>query len=214
VAQSDCVVYIYKLGLEWGEKKSICNKFIQTCDITCFTWPREQHNAIVFGLSDGNVRVGNLKTNKAATLYQTDSCVVSASSSPDGNAIITGHLDGSINRFFFDDGSSGASQGKFTTHHCTPTVLIWAETVAAVGTDRVITFYDTEGKSTQRFDYSKNPDIQEFTVAEQSPSAQCLVFGSFGKYSIFDLGYLFSILCWLNHSGKRRNQRQLRIFIL
>lgn len=55
VAQSDCVVYVYKLGLEWGEKKSICNKFIQTCEITCLTWPREQHNAIVFGLSDGKV---------------------------------------------------------------------------------------------------------------------------------------------------------------
>lgn len=55
VAQSDCVVYVYKLGLDWGEKKSICNKFIQTCDITCLTWPREQHNAIVFGLSDGKV---------------------------------------------------------------------------------------------------------------------------------------------------------------
>jgi intraflagellar transport protein 172 len=27
VAQSDNIVFIYKLGLEWGEKKSICNKF-------------------------------------------------------------------------------------------------------------------------------------------------------------------------------------------
>jgi len=27
VAQSDNIVFIYKLGVEWGEKKSICNKF-------------------------------------------------------------------------------------------------------------------------------------------------------------------------------------------
>ena len=65
VAQSDCVVYIYKLGLEWGEKKSICNKFIQTCDITCLTWPKEQHNSIVFGLSDGKV----LSSAKIDDLY-------------------------------------------------------------------------------------------------------------------------------------------------
>src|SRR4051812_9865332 len=27
VAQSDFYVFVYKLGLEWGERKSICNKF-------------------------------------------------------------------------------------------------------------------------------------------------------------------------------------------
>jgi intraflagellar transport protein 172 len=55
VAQSDCVVYIYKLGLGWGEKKSICNKFIQTSEITCLTWPRMQPNAVVFGQLNGKV---------------------------------------------------------------------------------------------------------------------------------------------------------------
>ncbi|KAI8902928.1 hypothetical protein BC833DRAFT_571194 [Globomyces pollinis-pini] len=194
VAQSDAVVYVYKIGLEWGEKKSICNKFIQSCDITCMTWPQEQHNALVFGLSDGKVRVGNLKTNKAATLYQTDSCVVSATSSLDGNAIMTGHMDGSINRFFFDDGMSGASQGKFTTHPCAPTVLIWAEYVMAVGSDRVVHFYDNEGKPSQKFDYSKNADIQDFNIAEQSPSGQCVVIGSFNKFHIFN--FVISKMLW------------------
>ena len=65
------------------------------------------------------MRVGNLKTNKAATLYQTESCVVSAASSFDGNAIITGHLDGTINRFYFDDGMSGASQVNKEIYHPT-----------------------------------------------------------------------------------------------
>lgn len=55
VAQSDCVVYVYKLGLNWGEKKSICNKFVQTSEITCLTWPRQQQNALVFGMLDGKV---------------------------------------------------------------------------------------------------------------------------------------------------------------
>jgi intraflagellar transport protein 172 len=55
VAQSDCVVFVYKLGLEWGEKKSICNKLIQTSEITCLTWPKEQNNSLVFGMADGKV---------------------------------------------------------------------------------------------------------------------------------------------------------------
>ena len=32
-----------QLGLEWGEKKSICNKFLQSnAGVTCITWPLEQ----------------------------------------------------------------------------------------------------------------------------------------------------------------------------
>ena len=46
---------MYKLGLEWGEKKSIVNKLIQAADISCLTWPREQPNALVFGMVDGKV---------------------------------------------------------------------------------------------------------------------------------------------------------------
>lgn len=95
--------------------------------------------------------MGNLKTNKAATLFQTESCVVSATSSPDGNAIISGHLDGTINRFFFDDGSSGATQGKFTVHPCPPIVLVWAETVIAAGNDRQVISYDGSGKKKSIF---------------------------------------------------------------
>ena len=29
VAQSDNIIFVYKLGSGWGEKKSICNKFLQ-----------------------------------------------------------------------------------------------------------------------------------------------------------------------------------------
>ncbi|KAI8611221.1 hypothetical protein BC830DRAFT_1069003 [Chytriomyces sp. MP71] len=181
VAQSDCVVFVYKLGLEWGEKKSICNKLIQTAEISCLAWPKEQPNAVVFGMTDGKVRVGNLKTNKAATLYQTESCVVSVSSSLDGNAIITGHLDGSINRFFFDDGISGASQGKFTTHTCVPNAIAWGENVVAAGSDKCVVFYDGDGRVLQDFDYSRDEDEQEFTVIEFSPSGQSVVVGSFNR---------------------------------
>ncbi|KAJ3038900.1 hypothetical protein HDV00_012822 [Rhizophlyctis rosea] len=186
VAQSDGAVFVYKLGLEWGEKKSIVNKLIQTADISCLTWPREQPNALVFGMVDGKVRVGNLKANKAATLYQTESCVVSAASSIDGTAVITGHLDGSINRFFFDDGISGASQGKFAVHRSPPFALAWGESVVAAGPDRVVVFYDNEGRVLQEFDYSRDDDEQDFTVAEFSPSGQSVVVGSFNRFHIYN----------------------------
>jgi intraflagellar transport protein 172 len=56
VAQSDGAVFVYKLGAEWGEKKSICNKFlISNTEVTCLVWPKEQANNIIFGTMDGKV---------------------------------------------------------------------------------------------------------------------------------------------------------------
>ena len=61
---------------EWGEKKSICNKFLQAAPVTCMTWPLGQPGHLVFGLADGKVRLGNVKTNKSQTLYTSSSYVV------------------------------------------------------------------------------------------------------------------------------------------
>ena len=48
IAQSDNIVFVYKLGLEWGDKKSICNKFLQASSITGLTWPSSRPNELVF----------------------------------------------------------------------------------------------------------------------------------------------------------------------
>ena len=72
VAQSDNIVFVYKLGESWDDKKSICNKFQQSSSVTCLSWPSNNPNGIVFGLAEGRVKIGQLKSNKAATLYQTD----------------------------------------------------------------------------------------------------------------------------------------------
>lgn len=44
VAQSDNIVFIYKIGADWGEKKAICNKFPVPASVTCMSWPKDQHN--------------------------------------------------------------------------------------------------------------------------------------------------------------------------
>ena len=57
IAQSDNIVYVYKLGIDWGDKKSICNKFIQNSPITTLTWPHKRVNEMVFGTADGKVKI-------------------------------------------------------------------------------------------------------------------------------------------------------------
>lgn len=38
VAQSDNIVYVYKLGQTWSDKKVICNKFPQTTSLMAMVW--------------------------------------------------------------------------------------------------------------------------------------------------------------------------------
>ena len=44
----------------------------------------------------------------------------------------------------------------------------------------------TIGKITQQFDYSKDLDEKEFTVAANSPSGHSLVLGSFNRLRVFN----------------------------
>ncbi len=57
VAQSDNIVFVYRIGTEFGEKKAICNKFPQPSQVTCMTWPVTRPNEIFFGLSEGKVKM-------------------------------------------------------------------------------------------------------------------------------------------------------------
>ena len=55
LAQSDNIVFVYRLGTEWGEKKSICNKFQQPASITAMVWPNNRDQELVFATADGKV---------------------------------------------------------------------------------------------------------------------------------------------------------------
>lgn len=85
------------------QSKSICNKFPQSSPITCMSWPEMRPNDVVFGLAEGKVKIGQLKSNKPATLYNVDSFCAALATSPDGNGVVSAHADGTLYRFLFDD---------------------------------------------------------------------------------------------------------------
>jgi len=185
VAQSDEIVFVYKIGLEWTDKKSIRHKFVQATAVTCMTWPSAHPHEVVFGLADGKVKVGQLRSNKPATLYTTDSHVISCCSSIDGQAILTGHLDGSIYFFDFESGYR-----KFSHHPCPPYALAWGVSIMAAGSDRRVVFYRQDGVEQRSFDYGEDTDaiyarVKEFTVAASNPSGQGVVVGNFDSFYTF-----------------------------
>lgn len=121
-----------------AEKKSICNKFPQQASVTSMVWPKDRPEHVVFGLADGKVKLGALSKNKSHVCYvHTDNqYVVSLASSPNGQSIIAGHLDGSIWKFNFPQEEGGApTSAQIIVHSCVPYSLGWGTCIAAAGND-------------------------------------------------------------------------------
>ncbi|XP_037068847.1 intraflagellar transport protein 172 homolog [Pollicipes pollicipes] len=185
IGQSDNIIFVYKIGEDWGEKKVICNKFVQTAAVTCLVWPLE--GPIVFGLADGKVRGANVKSNKSQTLYQTESYVVSLAPNSSGTAFLSGHADGAVVRFYVSKDDEQLPQGKILTHNVPPYALCWANNHIGIGgCDRKFIFYTKEGRLGQQFDYARDDTEKELTTTVCSPSGQSVVVGSFDRLRVFD----------------------------
>ncbi|XP_063226619.1 intraflagellar transport protein 172 homolog isoform X1 [Bacillus rossius redtenbacheri] len=184
VGQTDNIIFVYRIGDEWGGKKVICNKFVQQSAVTCLVWLAE--GPIVFGQTDGKVRVANIKNNKSQTLYATDSFVVALAANSKGTGFVSGHLDGSIVRYYVTDDGSGETQGRVATHPVPPYALAWPlGHVVAAGCDRRVSVYGKDGRVTRHFDYGKDAAEKEFTVACCSPSGQAVAVGSYDRVRVF-----------------------------
>ena len=183
VAQTDNMVFVYKLGSEWGEKKSICNKFQHSSAITSLVWPLKRSNELVYGLAEGKVKIGQMKTKKPATLYQSESYVTAVSCNPQGNAVVSAHLDGSIYTFWFDSAERGAHM--IARHPCVPFSLAWGQSIIVAGNDSQIVFYDEDGGEEHTFDHTDKPDCREFTAAVTNPTGDTVVLGNFNSLYVY-----------------------------
>ena len=138
-------------------------------------------------------------------------CVFFFCFSISAKGILSGHADGTVVRYFFDDEGSGESQvltashidvhhhvtnlnlshftflptltqGKLLIHPCPPYALAWgANSIMVGGCDKKVVAYGREGHILQTFDYTHDRTEREFTVAATSPSGQSVVFGSYDR---------------------------------
>ncbi|VDM16004.1 unnamed protein product [Hydatigera taeniaeformis] len=218
IAQSDNMVFVYKLGESWEDKKAICNKFPQRNPVTCIIWSSEQQ--IIMGLIDGKVRLANTKNNKSSTVFNSGSYVVSLAANPCGRGFISGHADGKIARYTFDDDGNCMLQAKVATHPVPPFALTWAgNSIFAAGFDRRVVIYGREGKIRQQFDYSKDPTEKESTIAVSGPGGHVVAIGSYNRIRVYNFSirknvwdevspkvipnlYTITAMCWKPDGSK------------
>ncbi len=184
IAQSDNVVFVYKIGNNWGDKKSISTKFIVTSSVTCLIWPQQE--ALFFGLAEGKVRMGNMRSGKSSTVYNVNSFTISLTANGRGSGIMSSHADGKIVRYILNDQDVHTSEvnGNLAVHSCPVTALAWTPNgYFCAGSDKRVIVYGKNGKELQRFEYSDSE--KDFTAAAVSPSGQSRVLGSFARFRLF-----------------------------
>jgi len=72
-------------------------------------------------------------------------------------------------------------------HGVPPYALAWPQShILAAGCDKRLTMYDPYGKPVKTFDFSRDSQEREITVACCSPSGQSVAVGSWDKVRIFD----------------------------
>ncbi|PIC15412.1 hypothetical protein B9Z55_022396 [Caenorhabditis nigoni] len=179
IGQSDNVLFIYKVGTSWNEKKVIVNKFVQPSAVTCLSWPFD--DKILVGQLDGKVRIGLIKTNKCSSLFKTDETVVSIQTHPKKTSFVSAHQDGSIILYNF----SSKTQSKICTLQWPPYNLVFTNHGLVVATsDRRVLSYTENGVVQQQFDYNDQPE-KEFSSIVCDPTAQNVVVASYNRLRLF-----------------------------
>ncbi|XP_052741813.1 intraflagellar transport protein 172 homolog [Bicyclus anynana] len=169
VAQSDNMVFVYRVGADWSGKKVICNKFPLT-GAPLRLLPAEQ--GFFTGTSDGKIRSLDCKTNKSSSLWSAGACCVSlAKGSGPEAALASGHVDGTL-----------YLNGRLLLRYALPpTALVLMTPYLIVGScDGRIAMYEAQrGALVRNLEPTLPPDRRDLISASLSPSGQTLAFGIF-----------------------------------
>ena len=71
-------------------------------------------------------------------------------------------------------------------HSAVPYALSWGSHVLAGGNDGKVCFYETTGDCFQRFDYSKDDKVKEFTVAAFNATGETCLVGNYDRFYCYN----------------------------
>ncbi|KAM3966306.1 intraflagellar transport protein Oseg2 [Aphomia sociella] len=167
IAQSDNMVFVYRVGADWSGKKVICNKFPLTGAPTRLL-PAD--NGFFTATTDGKIRSLDCKSNKSSSLWTVGSCCVSLAKGGEGT-LASGHVDGTL-----------YLNGRLLLRYALPpTALILLPPYLIVGScDGRVTVYEAQrGALLRSLEPELPPDRRDLIAAAPSPSGQTIAFGVF-----------------------------------
>ncbi|XP_054157078.1 intraflagellar transport protein 172 homolog [Oppia nitens] len=199
IGQTDNVIYVYKIGEHWGDKKAIINKYSLQHAVTCLYWHK---SGILFGSLDGKVKLVQTQTNKMSGLMSSQSSLV-ISMSVCGDTVVCGFMNGLImmnSMAANNNNSRGDNTGKqVATHSCPPFALTMSQSgyICAAGCDGRITFINVSvvqnnnqratgggGNTSTKQNLEYGSDI---SCAISSTSGNIIILTSLEKLIVFEL---------------------------
>ncbi|XP_061715257.1 intraflagellar transport protein 172 homolog isoform X2 [Cydia pomonella] len=174
VAQSDNMVFVYRVGADWSGKKVICNKFPLT-GAPVRLLPAEQ--GFYTGTSDGKIRSLDCKSNKSSSLWSGGACCVSLARG-DGT-LASGHVDGTL----FVNGR------LLLRYALPPCALVMLPPYLIVGgcDGRAAVYAASGGALLRSVEPALPPHARDLTVAAPSPSGQTIAVGTFDGFLVGDV---------------------------
>ncbi|KAF9405516.1 hypothetical protein HW555_013781, partial [Spodoptera exigua] len=167
VAQSDNMVFVYRVGADWSGKKVICNKFPLT-GAPMSLLPAD--NGFYTGTTDGKIRSLDCKSNKSSSMWTGGACCVSLARGGEGT-LASGHVDGTL-----------YLNGRLLLRYALPpTALVLLPPYLIVGScDGRVSVYEAQrGALLRSLEPQLPPDRRDLISAAPSPSGQTLAFGVF-----------------------------------
>ncbi|KAI3378372.1 hypothetical protein SNEBB_000136 [Seison nebaliae] len=188
VAQTDSVIYVYSIGKDWSERRSIMGKFKQPSPVTCVIWPVKDE--IIYGLMDGKVKKSHLRKNKSSIMINTNSMILSITPNLDYSSLLIAQADGNVYRLNLENNphlSDDKKNGNVFKHSVAPYAIAWtANHILVGGCDRRIVVYTNSGKQLQQIERNPEEDEKEFRCAVAASNGQMCVFGTFNKLYLFN----------------------------
>ena len=217
VCQTDCIIFIYNLGRNWGDKKVICNKFEQNFPVTAMIWPNKKVNELFFGVADGKIKKAILKNNTAQALYSTGSFVIAMSYNYNNTHIISSHMDNSIFCYNIEKNSSIKICSTPTISYCL-SFLLHDNSFLSSSLEKKIFIHNENGDIIQNFDYSNDPTVKDFSICKVNTNYDLIAIGNYNKLFIYGYNnkqnqweescvveiqnyFSFTALCWKQDFG-------------
>ena len=217
VCQTDCIIFIYNLGINWGDKKVICNKFEQNFPVTAMIWPNKKTSELFFGVADGKVKRAVLKNNTAHALYSTGSFVIAMSYNYNNTCILSSHMDNSIFCYNLEKNSSIKICETQTISYCL-SFLLHGNTFMTSSLEKKIMMHNENGEVMQTFDYSDDQLLKDFSICKINTNYDLIAVGNYNKLFIYGYNnkqniweesckleiqnyFSFTALCWKQDFG-------------
>ena len=178
IGQTDCVIYVFKVGLEVGDKKVISGKFTIPSPCTALVW---HDSGIIFGSLDGKVKIIQNSNNKMGSVISSNSMVVSLSVS--GDELAVGFLAGAI--VLTTIGSKGSSKQVATSTSPPFAMSLTCKGFLCFGgSDGKVSFIDLKGNSLT--DSKQVLELgTEVNTVSCSPAGNLIIVGSLESLVLF-----------------------------